>query len=42
MGTPAVLSFGDCLTYGVSRAEGEPLLFKGEDFGQTDVSIADY
>ena len=34
---PARLNFGDCMAYAVSRATGEPLLFKGNDFSQTDV-----
>jgi ribonuclease VapC len=36
-GHPARLNFGDCLTYALSRAAGEPLLFKGDDFGRTDI-----
>ena len=42
VGDPAVLDYGDCLTYGVAMAEGEPLLFKGEDFGPTDVEVVEY
>ena len=34
---PAALNLGDCCSYALSRFSGEPLLFKGEDFGQTDV-----
>lgn len=34
---PAGLNFGDCLVYGVAKAEREPLLFKGNDFAQTDI-----
>ena len=34
---PARLNFGDCMAYAVSRATGEPLLFKGADFAKTDV-----
>jgi ribonuclease VapC len=37
---PAGLNFGDCLVYGVARSEGEPLLFKGGDFAQTDIEPA--
>lgn len=37
VGDPGVLNYGDCLTYGVAMSEGEPLLFKGDDFSQTDV-----
>jgi ribonuclease VapC len=42
VGTPGVLNFGDCLAYGVAMAEGEQLLFKGEDFPHTDVARALY
>jgi len=41
VGSPGVLNFGDCLAYGVAMAAGEPLLFKGDDFAQTDVEAAD-
>jgi ribonuclease VapC len=34
---PAKLNFGDCLAYAVSAVMQAPLLFKGADFGQTDV-----
>ena len=34
---PARLNFGDCMAYAVSKATGEPLLFKGVDFANTDV-----
>jgi ribonuclease VapC len=37
---PAGLNFGDCLVYGVAKAEREPLLFKGNDFSQTDIESA--
>jgi ribonuclease VapC len=36
----ASLNFGDCMTYAVARLSGEPLLFTGDDFGQTDVEPA--
>jgi len=36
---PAALNFGDCFAYALSVARGEPLLFVGEDFAQTDVDI---
>ena len=42
LGDPAVLNFGDCLAYGVAMAEGEPLLFKGDDFARTDVAVVSY
>lgn len=34
---PARLNLGDCFAYALARATGEPLLFKGGDFAQTDV-----
>ena len=34
----AALNFGDCFSYALSKATGEPLLFKGEDFPRTDVA----
>jgi ribonuclease VapC len=34
---PAGLNFGDCFSYALAKAHGEPLLFKGNDFGRTDV-----
>jgi ribonuclease VapC len=42
VGSPGVLNFGDCLSYGVARAAGEPLLFKGDDFSATDIDAAVY
>jgi ribonuclease VapC len=36
-GHPAQLNFGDCMAYAVSKLEGLPLLFKGNDFRLTDV-----
>jgi len=37
---PAQLNFGDCMVYGVAKAEREPLLFKGNDFSLTDIEPA--
>lgn len=34
---PAGLNFGDCASYALAQWSGEPLLFKGSDFGLTDV-----
>lgn len=34
---PAVLNFGDLFAYSLARRLGLPLLFKGLDFGLTDV-----
>ncbi|MDK3257118.1 type II toxin-antitoxin system VapC family toxin [Blastococcus capsensis] len=39
-GHPARLNFGDCFTYALARATGEPLLFKGTGFSATDVTPA--
>jgi len=36
----AALNFGDCFAYALARTTGEPLLFKGHDFAQTDVDAA--
>lgn len=36
----AGLNLGDCCAYALARHSGEPLLFKGEDFGRTDVPRA--
>jgi len=38
---PAGLNFGDCFSYALAKATGEPLLFKGDDFSQTDIERAD-
>ncbi len=38
---PAGLNFGDCFSYALAKATGEPLLFKGDDFSQTDIKRAD-
>lgn len=37
---PAALNFGDCFVYALARSSGEPLLFKGNDFGKTDLRPA--
>jgi ribonuclease VapC len=34
---PAGLNFGDCFAYALAKSTGEPLLFKGQDFSQTDI-----
>ena len=36
---PAALNFGDCFTYAVARAYGEPILAKGRDFSLTDAEL---
>jgi ribonuclease VapC len=35
---PAGLNYGDTFSYALSRTLGQPLLFVGGDFSQTDVS----
>lgn len=37
---PERLNIGDCCTYALSRYTGEPLLFIGKDFSQTDIKPA--
>ena len=37
---PAALNFGDCFAYALAKTTGEPLLFKGEDFKETDIPSA--
>ncbi len=39
-GHPARLNYGDCFAYALAREKGAPLLFKGRDFGQTDIAPA--
>ncbi len=36
----AGLNFGDCFSYVLAMALNRPLLFKGDDFSQTDVKVA--
>lgn len=36
---PAGLNFGDCFSYALAKALNEPLLFKENDFTQTDIVI---
>ena len=36
----ASLNFGDCFSYALAKTTGEPLLFKGDDFSQTDLEPA--
>ena len=38
----ANLNFGDCFAYALAKDTSAPLLFKGDDFGQTDVMVASY
>ncbi len=39
-GSPARLNFGDCFAYALAIDRNEPLLYKGDDFGHTDVRSA--
>jgi ribonuclease VapC len=36
-GHPAQLNYGDCMSYGFAKASDFPLLYKGGDFGRTDI-----
>jgi ribonuclease VapC len=35
----AGLNFGDCFSYALAKASGQPVLFKGDDFGHTDIGV---
>lgn len=37
---PAKLNYGDCFSYALAVKLGQPLLFKGSDFSQTDIRSA--
>jgi len=37
---PAALNMGDCFAYACAKANNARLLFKGGDFGQTDIAAA--
>src|SRR5262245_19435854 len=39
-GHSARLNFGDCFVYALAKESGEPLLFKGREFAQTDIVAA--
>ncbi|MCL4267084.1 MAG: type II toxin-antitoxin system VapC family toxin [Anaerolineae bacterium] len=39
---PAGLNFGDCFAYALAKTTGEPLLFIGNDFNQTDIPAVPY
>ena len=34
---PAALNYGDCFAYALARTRRLPLLFRGNDFSQTDI-----
>ena len=36
---PAGLNMGDCFSYAVAAVNKTPLLFKGQDFGKTDLKL---
>src|SRR5262249_40592263 len=38
--TTAGLNFGDCFAYALAKSRSAPLLYKGDDFGKTDVITA--
>lgn len=38
---PAGLNYGDCFAYALAKMSGEPLLFKGNDFNQTDIAYVE-
>ena len=35
---PAKLNMGDCFAYAMAKQHGVPLLYKGDDFAQTDLA----
>ena len=37
---PAALNFGDCCAYALAKSMNLPLLYKGQDFAQTDIASA--
>jgi ribonuclease VapC len=39
-GHPAGLNFGDCFSFALASDKHEPLLYKGDDFGHTDLRAA--
>ena len=38
-GNPADLNPGDCCVYALAKAQGEPVLCKGNDFPRTDIQV---
>lgn len=38
VGSPAALNFGDCFAYACAKAHGAALLYKGNDFAETDLA----
>lgn len=39
-GHPAALNYGDFFSYALAKVRGLPLLYKGNDFAQTDIESA--
>ena len=39
-GHGAALNFGDCFSYAFARRAGTPLIYKGNDFAQTDIAAS--
>lgn len=39
-GRPGILNLGDCFSYATARHLKAALLFKGDDFGRTDIKVA--
>ncbi|RXT52455.1 hypothetical protein B6S44_16895 [Bosea sp. Tri-44] len=39
-GYPGILNLGDCFSYATAKHLGAALLFKGDDFGRTDITPA--
>lgn len=39
-GHPAQLNLGDCFAYAAAKNHRRALLFKGDDFDQTDIRVA--
>ena len=39
---PAGLNFGDCFSYALAKVNDDFLLFKGNDFSQTDIKFLRY
>lgn len=37
----AGLNFGDCFSYAAAKSKNKPLLFKGNDFSQTDIQCCE-
>ena len=37
---PAGLNYGDCFAYALAKISGEPLLFIGDYFANTDIGVA--